>query len=110
MVEARVHFFGPVRSIAGKKEQLLSLDEGATLRDLLDELRRSNPPEFQRYIVIEGNTVNPALLVSVNGRSLDEIQNLDTPLPAGATVDVMLAVPIMGGALLGAGATPANEH
>ena len=110
MVEGRVHFFGPVRSIVGKKEELLSLDEGATLRNLLDELGRSNPPEFQRYIVIEGNTVNPALLVSLNGRSLDEIQNLDTPLPAGATVDVMLAIPIMGGALPVAGATLANEH
>ncbi len=97
MVEARVRFFGPVRGLAGKKEQVLLLEEGTTLRGLLDELRRSNPPEFQRYVVIEGTTVNPALLISLNGKSLDEIQDLDSPIPSGATLDVMLAIPIMGG-------------
>ncbi len=97
MVEARVRFFGPVRSIVKKKEQAVVLEDGATLRDLLGELGRSNGPAFQRYIVVEGATLNPALLVSLNGESVDEIHNLDIPLPLGATVDVMLAVPIMGG-------------
>ena len=97
MVEARVRFFGPVRSIVGKKEQTLLMEDGATLRVLLEELGRSNGPEFQRYIVFQGTTVNPALLVALNGESVDEIQNLDAPLPTGATLDVMLAVPISGG-------------
>jgi len=73
------------------------LDDGATLRGLLEELGRSNGPEFQCYIVVEGATLNPALLVALNGQSVDQIQNLDTPLPHGAVVDVLLAVPIMGG-------------
>lgn len=73
------------------------LTRGATLRDLLEELRRSNPPEFRRYVVIEGATLNPALLVSLNGASVDEIQNMDAPLPSEPVLDVMVAVPIMGG-------------
>ena len=97
MVEAKVRFFGPVRGIVGKKEQLVVLEDGATLRNLLDELGRSNGPEFQRYIVVEGSTLNPALLVALNGQSVDQLQNLDTPLPNGSVVDVLLAVPIMGG-------------
>ena len=96
-VEAHVRFFGPVRSIVKKKEQVVSLDDGATLRDLLEALRCSNGPEFQPYVVIQEATVNPAILVSLNGESVDEIQNLDLPLPHGAKLDVMLAVPIMGG-------------
>ena len=97
MVEAKVRFFGPVRGIVGKKEQVVVLENGATLRNLLDELGRSNGPEFQCYIVVEGSTLNPALLVALNGQSVDQIQNLDTPLPHGAVVDVLLAVPIKGG-------------
>ena len=97
MVEARVRFFGPVRGLVRKKEQVVILEEGATVRRLLDELARSNSSEFQRYVVIEGASLNPALLVFLNGESLDEILNLDTPLPAGARVDVMLASPILGG-------------
>lgn len=97
MIEARVHFFGPVRGLVGKKEQVVILEEGATLRRLLEELARSNSPEFRRYLVPEGVTLNPALHVFLNGESLDEIQNLDTFLAAEATLDVMLASPILGG-------------
>ncbi len=97
MIEATVHFFGPVRGIVRKKEQVVVLDDGATLRGLLEELGRSNGPEFQCYMVVEGATLNPALLVALNGRSVDQIQNLDTPLPHGSVLDVLLAVPIMGG-------------
>ena len=97
MIEAKVQFFGPVRGIVKKKEQTVVLDDGATLRGLLEELGRSNGPEFQCYIVVEGATLNPALLVALNGESVNRIQNLDTPLPQGSVVDVMLAVPIKGG-------------
>lgn len=97
MVEAKVQFFGPVRGIVKKKEQTVVLNDGATLRGLLEELGRSNGPAFQCYVVSEGSTLNPALLVALNGQSVDQIQNLDIPLPHGAVVDVLLAVPIMGG-------------
>lgn len=97
MIEARVRFFGPVRSLVGKKEQMVQLQEGASLRTFLEELGRSNGSEFQKYIVVEGDTLNPVLLVSVNGESVDELPNLDIPLPAGAIVDVMLISPIAGG-------------
>ena len=97
MVEAKVQFFGPVRGIVRKKEQIVVLDDGATLRGLLEELGRSNGPEFQCYIVPEGSTLNPVLLVALNGQSVDQIENLDTPLPHRAVVDVLLAIPIMGG-------------
>jgi hypothetical protein len=33
----------------------------------------------------------------LNGESVDQIANLDVVLPQGAIVDVLLAVPIMGG-------------
>jgi molybdopterin converting factor small subunit len=97
VIEAKVHFFGPVRGMVRKKQQVVVLDDGATLRGLLDELGRSNGPEFQSYIVVEGATLNPAILVALNGESVNRIQNLDTPLPQGSVVDVMLAVAIRGG-------------
>ena len=97
VLEAKVRFFGPVRGLVGKKEQVIILEQGATVRSLLDELARSNSSEFRRYVVIEGSTLNPALMVFLNGESLDEIQNLDAPMPAEASIDVMLASPLLGG-------------
>ncbi len=96
MVEARVRFFGPVRGLVGTREQVLHVEEGTTVRGLLEELRRSSSPAFRRHLVFEGNAVNPALLVALNGQHLDEFGGLDAPLPAGAVLDVMLAMPIAG--------------
>lgn len=97
MIKVRVHFFGPLRGLVRKKQQVIFLEDGATLRMLLEELARSNSPDFQRYVVPQGLTLNPALQVFLNGENLDEIQNLDKPLATEATLDVLLASPIIGG-------------
>lgn len=97
MTEIRVRFFGPVRGLVRKKEQVILLEEGATLRRLLEELGRSNSSEFQRHIVLDGGSLNPALLVFLDGESVNAVQNLDLSLLSGSMVDVMLASPIMGG-------------
>ena len=96
-LEATVRYFGPVRSVVGRKEQRIVLARGATLRRLLEELARCNGPAFRRYVKPEGRTLNPVLIVAVNGESVDQIGNLDMPLPDRSVVSVLLAVPIMGG-------------
>lgn len=96
-LEAKVRFFGPLKVVVGRKEQTVVLERGATVRRLLDELGRTNGPAFRRYVKPEGRTVNPVLIVAVNGESVDQIGNLDMPLPEGTVVDILLAVPIMGG-------------
>lgn len=97
MLTATVRFFGPLRGLVGKKEQVILLEQGATVRTLLDELVRSNGSEFRRYVVIEGSTLNPALMVFLNGENLDEIHNLDAAMPAASRIDVMLATALLGG-------------
>lgn len=96
-IEVRVRFFGPIRSLAGGKEQVVVLEKGATMRDLLEELKRASGPELGQYIVVEGNSVNPVLLVSLNGQDVDQIQNIDVKLPDRSVLDVMLVVPVAGG-------------
>lgn len=73
------------------------VSKGATLRDLLEELKRVSGSELGRYIVVQGNSVNPVLLVSLNGESIDEIQSIDAKLPDRSVLDVMLVVPVAGG-------------
>ena len=97
MPQVTVRFFGPVRTIAGKKEQVLDMPPGGTIRDLINELKRTNRPEFERYVVIEGNTVNPVLMVSLNGEGLDDIDDIEMKLPDESVLDVMLVAPIVGG-------------
>lgn len=96
-IEVRVRFFGPIRTLAGRKEQVVMVSKGATLRDLLEELKRVSGSELGRYIVVQGNGVNPVLLVSLNGETIDEIQSIDVKLPDRSVLDVMLVVPVAGG-------------
>ncbi len=97
MTQVKIRFFGPIRSLVEKKEQFLEMPTGATIRELLDQLKKTNKPDFERYVVIQGNTVNPVLLISLNGESLDELNNIDAKLPSESTLDVMLVAPIVGG-------------
>ncbi len=97
MPVVKVRFFGTVRSIAGKKVQELEMRQNPTVRDLLEELKRVSDPEFGKYIVIQGNTINPVLLMAINGESLDEIDNMNAPLPDNPVLDVMFVSPIAGG-------------
>lgn len=97
MTKVKIRFFGPVRSLVGKKEQVLEMPAGSTIRELLDKLKKTNNPDFERYVVIQGNTINPVLLVSLNGESLDELNNIETKLPNESVLDVMLVAPIVGG-------------
>lgn len=92
-----VRFSGPLRALAGHQSVALSLDEGATVRDLLRTLREVLPPPFVEQVVtpLEGDSGPLALvLLLVNRTHLREPSGLEQPLAEG---DVVAFVPPMAG-------------
>ncbi|GAY08978.1 molybdenum cofactor biosynthesis protein MoaD [Pseudonocardia sp. N23] len=74
-----VHFFAAARAAAGTEATSVALPEGATVEDLLDALRAAHGPEFARVL-------------QRCSYLLDEVAVRDsaaTPVPAGATLDVL---------------------
>lgn len=94
-MKVTVRFTGPMRTLAGRAQQLVSLPAGSALRDLLNALAQDLPAEFAREVVVplqRGRT--PPTLLLVNTVNVSSSAGLDQPLADG---DVVAFVPPMSG-------------
>jgi len=90
-----VRFSGPLQTLAGCPMLTLSLDSGATLRDLLSMLRDVLPVPFVEQVVEPLEAGNgPLTLVLINRVHLRGPGGLERPLAEG---DVVAFVPPMAG-------------
>lgn len=90
-----VRFAGPMRTLAGRQSQVVTLPHGAVLRDLLHRLRETLPAPFCLEVLApleEGRA--PLALLLVNGASLHSPSELARPLADG---DIIAFVPPMAG-------------
>ena len=90
-----VRFTGPLRALAGCYTLSLSLDDGATLRNLFSALRDAVPLPFVEQVLAPLEADNPPLaLLLLNRVHLRYPAELDRPLTNG---DVIAFVPPMAG-------------
>jgi len=80
------------KEAAGKREVIQELDNGSTLRVLLDRLAREYGRDFNQILDPSTGQVTTDVLVMLNGQSM---RNTDVPIKDGDVV--MVSVPIGGG-------------
>ena len=94
-MQVAVRFTGPLRALAGCHTLSLSLDDKATLRDLLPVLRDAVSPAFVEQVIVPLEAANPPLaLLLLNRAHLRASTELDRSLADG---DVIAFVPPMAG-------------
>lgn len=71
--------FGTLRSVIGNKEVKVSLDQSNTVGDVLEQLK-ARYPELREKLGGEGETPPTGVNILVNGRSIEFLDGLDTPL------------------------------
>ena len=99
MIQHKVIFGGLVRRAAGTSEMLLALPAGATLGTLLRELGSRLGPEFEEYLLVDGELA-PHAVVMIDGRYARELGGLEASLAGegpGQVEIVLLGPPLMGG-------------
>ncbi len=80
------------KEVAGKREVVRELDDGSTLRVLLDKLARDYGRDFNQILDSHSGQVSTDALVMVNGQSM---RKTDVQIKDGDVV--MISVPIGGG-------------
>jgi molybdopterin synthase sulfur carrier subunit len=85
--------FANFREILGKERQM-SLSEGATVRDLLEELAAARPA-FKDAAFDEAGTLRDYVLLMVNKKRIDPTQDLKRPLQDGD--ELAIFPPLAGG-------------
>jgi molybdopterin converting factor small subunit len=94
-----VIFAGLVRRVVGTSEIRLALPSGSTLGDLLRELSARLGPEFEDYVLADGD-VAPHALIMIDGRYARELGGIHAPLGDREDSEVeivLLGPPLMGG-------------
>ncbi len=71
-MKVKIKYFGLLRNKVGKKEEDFTLKRDAYLSDLLEKLRELYGEEMEDLLNIENeNSLDPTLLVTVNGITTD---------------------------------------
>ena len=92
-MELELRLFATFREIAGGKEHTLSVEEGASVGDVLATLEADHDDlEGQ---LLDGGALRPQLSVLKNGRDVVHQKGAETPLEDGDTLSVF--PPVAGG-------------
>ena len=93
-VEVRVRLFGVLVGPEVTNPLVLQFASGCALRDVIDELGRRLGREFLRHVFSEnGESFNTCRLF-LDG---EPVQDMSTPIPAAASVEIILFREIEGG-------------
>lgn len=92
----RVKFFALVRELTGKREEVVDLDDQATVRTLLSKLVEEYGAKFSDY-VFDPASKEPRghLQFLMDGRNIALMQGLDTVLKEGVSLAIL--PPVGGG-------------
>jgi molybdopterin synthase sulfur carrier subunit len=94
-VEKTITLLAQLRMLAGEKTIRLTVDDGATVRDLLRALADAYPALAARVLDVDG-TLRPEMHLVIEGRHLGLLPDgLDTPIADAR--EMMLVPPIAGG-------------
>jgi len=89
-----VHFYATLRSVVGRREVDVSLPDGASVRQLVNEVVTQYPALRQEMVDKKGN-LQSHIHIFVNGRDIVHLENsIDTRL---APADVVSIFPPVGG-------------
>ncbi|SER73860.1 ubiquitin-like small modifier protein 1 [Natrinema salaciae] len=92
-MEIDLRFFATYREAVGEKERTRTVDDDATVGDVLTALEAEYDELDGR--LLEDGTIRPQLSVLKNGRNVVHMAGVDTSLEAGDVVSVF--PPVAGG-------------
>jgi molybdopterin synthase sulfur carrier subunit len=81
-----VRYFADIRELTGRAEEAFS-KAAPTLRALVAELATAHGAAFEKRL-LEGGGLSSTIIVLVDGRNVEHLAGLDTPLGPDAAVAI----------------------
>ena len=87
-------FIGAMRQISGKNQLIVNIQDGNTLRELIEQIGKNTPGLPKIFGGQKFGNSNSNSLVLVNGREISVLNGLDTKLMNG---DEIVLIPVVHG-------------
>jgi MoaD family protein len=95
MADIRVRYFGPLRERVGKRFEKISIDDSATLSELLEKLTNIHGSEFRNFVFDNSGKLRQGIAFAING---DSIPSSRLGMVKGKNVrEFVILPPISGG-------------
>lgn len=94
-MKVTVKYFTTLREITGMREELVEVEEGTTILQLMQKLAEKHGIEFKKYVFDNENTPKDFLQFLIDGQSTTTMKGNDTELREG--VKVAIIPPVGGG-------------
>lgn len=89
-MQVKVHYISLVKSYTNKSQDEISLDDNATVGQLLDQIANSYGKQFiQEVYDPDKKEMKSTFVTMVNGVLMDQLQGINTPLKNGDNVILM---------------------
>ena len=94
-IHVKVRLLGVFRGLSGIGQLHIELEKPAVVREVVQKLVESFPPEFNRVLIDpELNDPRPNSLILVNGREVGVLEGLETEVKEG---DEIVLIPVSHG-------------
>ncbi len=86
----KIRYAGPVASMLKKREEMVDIETGSTLLDLLERLVDSHGKWLRDEVLDDdGERIRDGALVVVNGVAVGQLHGLNTELKEGDTIALL---------------------
>jgi len=94
-IHVKVRLLGVFRGLSGRGQLPIELEKPAVVREVVQKLVESFPPEFNRVLIDpELNDPRPNALIFVNGKEVGVLEGLETEVKEG---DEIVLIPVSHG-------------
>lgn len=88
----RVEFLGLVNNVLGKENDEFSIQEGSTIKELLELMAARYGEPFKASVLRSDGHLRPVSAVYINNSNIETLQGLDTPLAGQSKISVVVGV------------------
>lgn len=89
-MQIKVHYISLVKSYTNKSQEEISLDEGAILAELLDQISKHYGKQFIQEVYDPiTKEMKSTFVTMVNGVLMDQLKGVNTPLKNGDNIILM---------------------
>lgn len=89
-MQVKVHYISLVKSYTNKSHEEITLNEGATLSELLDQIAQTYGKQFSTEVYDPNKKeIKQTFVAMVNGIMMDQLKGVNTPLKNGDNIILM---------------------